>query len=560
MRRRQTLIAEARMLVNRFSAKPMTRSIIIAALITLALLCGSSNASYQPLANAGARGLNVRYIDHVLQLDPAEVDLAKGALIVSEEWSRLVDSRRYLDELDGMALEFRDRMRKKNIPMNYRAISELNKYLFREHKFRAVSKATDPNDLFLHKVLERKRGYCLSLSVLYLAMGERLGLPLYGVVVPGHFFVRYDDGSVRFNIETTNGGGTAKDEHYIENYSVPPAIDGIYMLNLNKLQTLGCFFNNLGNVYSDMHDTESALMAFARAVEVAPTLAEARTNLGNVYLKLGKLDDAVSEYRAALKINPNDAKTRNNLGNAYTDLGKLSMAVDEYTLAQEIEPDYIDAYRNLALAYTKFQRYAQAVNQLRIALSLSDEDGPIYSQLGDVYSRTGNFEQAINYFKEALERAPRQADAHFGMAVCYNRLGKTDQEIQAYKKALALKPKMVPAIVNLGNAHLARKEYVRAIQLYKEATVLTPGDASIFQNLGAAYLHNSSFGEAVKAYSKATDLDPAMGDAHHGLGYGYYRLGDFERALVHLQKARQLGANVPQIEIDAVLHQLRQGQ
>ncbi|MHC4759552.1 MAG: transglutaminase family protein, partial [Planctomycetota bacterium] len=36
--------------------------------------------------------------------------------------------------------------------------------------------------MFLHTVMDKKQGYCLSLSILYLSIGERLGLPLYGVV------------------------------------------------------------------------------------------------------------------------------------------------------------------------------------------------------------------------------------------------------------------------------------------------------------------------------------------------------------------------------------------
>ncbi|GAI69689.1 unnamed protein product, partial [marine sediment metagenome] len=90
---------------------------------------------------------------------------------------------------------------------------------------------------------------------------ERLGLPLYGVVVPGHFFVRYDDGQVRFNIETTSKGGSAPDEHYINKFKVPIGNISIYMKNLDKIHTLGCFCNNLGNSYDDIGNMDSALLA-----------------------------------------------------------------------------------------------------------------------------------------------------------------------------------------------------------------------------------------------------------------------------------------------------------
>ena len=135
------------------------------------------------------------------------------------------------------------RLKAKGPGATYRAVGVINEYLFDELGFKSIQQASDPNDLFLHSVLDRKQGYCLSLSILYLSLGERLGLPLYGVVVPSHFFVRYDDGRIRFNIETTGKGGNASDEHYIKKFKVPQGDhDSIYMLNLNKMQTLGCFF------------------------------------------------------------------------------------------------------------------------------------------------------------------------------------------------------------------------------------------------------------------------------------------------------------------------------
>jgi tetratricopeptide (TPR) repeat protein len=115
---------------------------------------------------------------------------------------------------------------------------------------------------------------------------------------------------VRFNIETTSGGGTAPNEHYIKKFKVPAGKeDSIYLRNLSKIETLGCFFNNLGNSYSEIGDMESALRALETAVEINPSLAESRMNLGNIYLKKGWVKDAIDEYRRALRINPNDAKT-----------------------------------------------------------------------------------------------------------------------------------------------------------------------------------------------------------------------------------------------------------
>jgi len=403
-------------------------------IVWVLFVTASESFGGEGLANEGKEGLYARSIERVLRLEPEEVDLATAALIISEEWSDVVHGRRYLADLDNMAFEIRDRLEDKGLQANHRAVVVINKYLFDELGFESISEASNPDDLFLHSVLDKKQGYCLSLSILYLSLGERLGLPLYGVVVPGHFLVRYDDGRVRFNIETTSKGGTAPDEHYINKFKVPEN-DSIYMTNLNKMQTLGCFFNNLGNTYNDIGNTESALLALERAVEINPSLAESRINLGNIYLRKDRVDDAIYEYQAALGINSRDAKTYNNLGNAYTKRGWLSDAISQYHHALNLDPNFTDVYKNLANAYSKQEMFGQAIVQLKQAIVLKPKDALLYSQLGDVYNEMGNFEEAIFQYRKALRIKRDLAEAHYGMGICYGKLGLVDDEIGEYKRA-----------------------------------------------------------------------------------------------------------------------------
>ncbi|MFB0556147.1 MAG: tetratricopeptide repeat protein [Phycisphaerae bacterium] len=511
----------------------------------------------EPLANAKKAGLYSRSIEQVLRLREDQVDLATAALIVSERWSDMVYGRRCLATLDDMALEIRERLRSAGLNAPYRAIPVINAYLFDELGFKSISEASDPNDLFLHTVLDKKSGYCLSLSILYLSLAERLGIPLYGVVVPGHFFVRYDDGRVRFNIETTSKGGSAPDEHYIEKFNVPVGNNSIYMKNLNKIQTLGCFFNNLGNSYNDVGNIDSALLALERAVQINPTLSESRTNLGSIYLKKGHVVDAISEYRAALRINPNDAKTHNNLGNAYMQRDWLNYAVSEYHQSIRLEPDFIDAYKNLAIAYCKQERFQQAISQLRRAIALEPKDADCYSQLAGVYDRVGNYRQAISQYKIALQINPGLTEAYYGLGLCYNKQRQVDDEISAYKKALALKPDMFAALVALGNAYFGQKKYTSAIEQYNKAVLVNPEEAMIHYNLGAAYSNNEDYEEAVTEYLRAVEIDPEIGDAHYGLAFGYYQLKNYGLAWKHIQIAEKLGVEVSKEQLNAIKRKLR---
>ncbi len=517
-----------------------------------------ATTAYCSLANENLPGLRVKSIERVLRLRPEEVDLATAALIISERWSDVVYGRRCLSELDDMALEIQKRLQERRIKTNFRAIEVVNEYLFDELGFKAVSEANDPNDLFLHTVLEKRQGYCLSLSVLYLSIGERLGLPLYGVVVPGHFFVRYEDKRARFNIETVAQGATPTDEYYITKYNVPEGVrDSIYMKNLNNIQTLGCFFNNLGIVYSDIGDNDYALETLELAVEINPVLSESRSSLGNAYLTKGQLAEAIYQYDKALEINPNDAKTHNNLGNAYTERGWTNYAISEYLSALEIDPKLPDAHKNLARAYCKQKSYGQAISQLKNLMSIGGDEADCQSQLGNVYLQMGKHKEAIRYYKKSLGIKPNLVEAGCGLAQCYNKLGLVKEEMQAYQKVLGYNPNVLPALINLGNAYFKQEQYDSAIELYSKAVLIVPEDASINYNIGAAYSNKGMYEQANAAYQNALKLDPKFADAHYGFAVCLYNLGKYDLAWKHISTAKQLGAKVTQKQLDAIKGKLR---
>jgi tetratricopeptide (TPR) repeat protein len=503
-------------------------------------------AAFGGLANADKAGLNVTSLEEVLRLSEDQIDLATATLISSEYWSDFVQGRRYLERLDTMAMVIQTRLQQQHLPLDHRAIPVINQYLFQELGFKPISHANDPNDLFLHSVMDRRQGYCLSLSVLYLSLAERLGLDLYGVVVPGHFFVRYDKGRVRFNIETTSNGVSPPDEHYIKKFNVPAGSrDSIYMKNLTKRQTLGCFFNNLGNVYSEIGDVKTAQVALERAVAINPGLSESRANLGNIYLQEGRATESARQYQAALELNPNDPKTYNNLGNAYMALDQLNAAGSSYKQAIELDPNFVDGHRNLALLFTRKELYSEALAQLKQALVLNGRNEQVYIQLGELYYRMGEYDKGLAQFRQAHGLKADSAEAYYGIGICQSKLGQTNEAIQAFSQALVLKPALVAALVDLGTAYFEQGSYDMAVQYYKRAAALKPDDGRILFNLGSAYLKKDDCERAVNAYLQVVKADPSVGDAHHGLAYAFYRLGKYDLAWDHINAAKKLGIKVP---------------
>jgi regulator of sirC expression with transglutaminase-like and TPR domain len=115
-------------------------------------------------------------------------ELETGALLLARTMTPQLDVAACRAEIDAMAARCRELISEPS--SNREKCRVVNRVLFHEWGFRGnVEHYTDPMNSFIDKVLRRKKGIPISLSVLYLLVGERLALPLEAVGLPGHFVV-----------------------------------------------------------------------------------------------------------------------------------------------------------------------------------------------------------------------------------------------------------------------------------------------------------------------------------------------------------------------------------
>jgi hypothetical protein len=119
---------------------------------------------------------------HAVARPDAEIDLAAAALLVAAREYPGLDVAAYVGRLDEIATLARGRGGD---------LAALRRVLFEELRFRGNASAYyDARNSFLNQVLDRRLGIPLTLSVVFLEVGWRLGLPAEGIGAPGHFLVR----------------------------------------------------------------------------------------------------------------------------------------------------------------------------------------------------------------------------------------------------------------------------------------------------------------------------------------------------------------------------------
>ena len=125
----------------------------------------------------------------VVGCEDARIDLAEACLMIAEDAYPGLDVGRYLGEIERMALRLRARM-----PQGGGAeerVLALNEFMFEHLGYCGnVDEYYDPRNSYLNEVIERRTGIPITLSILYMEIGRRVGLPLEGVSFPGHFMVR----------------------------------------------------------------------------------------------------------------------------------------------------------------------------------------------------------------------------------------------------------------------------------------------------------------------------------------------------------------------------------
>ena len=141
----------------------------------------------------------------VYQDTASDVDLEEGVFIIAKYGHPGIDVEEYRRRLDDMVLDIRIHAGVRAVPIDH--FMRMKSYLFGDLGF--VGNRQDyynADNSFMNEVLETRKGIPITLSVLMLLLGKRLGLPLHGIGMPMHFLVQYDDGTRMFFVDAFNGG------------------------------------------------------------------------------------------------------------------------------------------------------------------------------------------------------------------------------------------------------------------------------------------------------------------------------------------------------------------
>jgi regulator of sirC expression with transglutaminase-like and TPR domain len=234
------------------------------------------------------------------------VDLARAALAIASDDYHNLPASDYLSRIDTLAVEVAERVGADSSV--YRCITGLNDVLFQRHGYRGNrAEYFDPKNSFLNEVMDRKKGIPITLSVLYMEVGQRIGLPLHGVGFPGHFLVKYLDNEQEIVIDPFNSG-EIQSKAGLENllrqlYGRAVPLHPHLLEPVTKKQIIRRMLNNLKSIYLRANDFLKGLSMVERLVILDPAAEDIRDR-GVIYLKLECFRQALEDLERYLRLVP----------------------------------------------------------------------------------------------------------------------------------------------------------------------------------------------------------------------------------------------------------------
>jgi regulator of sirC expression with transglutaminase-like and TPR domain len=187
-------------------------------------------------------------------------------------------------------------------------VASANQYLFKELGF-AGNHADyyNPANSCLNEVLVSKTGIPITLSVVYLEIARRLSKPVFGIGLPGHFIVQYDDGRNSAYIDPFHGGKLLAADDCYELTGTPA--DPALLARVDKRQILARMINNLRGIYLSRGAHRKSLQVLNLLLAANPNAAEEYKQRGMIYLQMEQTRAAKADLERYLELAP-DAPDR----------------------------------------------------------------------------------------------------------------------------------------------------------------------------------------------------------------------------------------------------------
>lgn len=248
-----------------------------------------------------------QYFYQEIQHSDEQIDLAKAALYIAKEEYPYIDIEEYLNTLDTMAEEVKERLPSSRYPL--RVIQTINQYLYDDLGFVGnQSNYYDPRNSFLNEVIDLRTGIPISLALVYLEIARRIDFPMLGIGMPGHFLIRpaipdmeiFVDAFNRGEVMFTQDCQDRLNQMFQQQVTLRPE----FLATVSNRQFLARMLANLKYIYLRQQQLEKSLAVVERILLLFPDATSEMRDRGLLNYQLGNYAAATADLQQYLTIIP----------------------------------------------------------------------------------------------------------------------------------------------------------------------------------------------------------------------------------------------------------------
>lgn len=232
----------------------------------------------------------------------AEIDLARAALILAKAEHPALDVGAYLDRLDGLARRARSPRATDDALAR---LHRLRECLFEEESFAGNTEDyADPRNSYLDEVLDRRLGIPISLSLVLIEVGQRVGLDLEGIGLPGHFIAGARIGGEHVLLDPFHGGAILTVDGcrdvVARALGQPVELVAEHFAPVTRRQFLTRMLTNLKVGYWRREQWDKAVGVVDRLLVLNPTAGGERRDRGVAWARQGELARGIADWERYL--------------------------------------------------------------------------------------------------------------------------------------------------------------------------------------------------------------------------------------------------------------------
>ncbi len=312
----------------------------------------------------------------------------------------------------------------------------------------------------------------------------------------------------------------------------------------------------------DQGNSEEAIRAFDKAIELDPYLINKQFAKVETLLRLSRSDDALQVFKKLEQQFPDDAEVREQLCWFHIRMNEIGLAQETQIKLRQSHPNSTLGLNAQGGCELVLKRYEVAEKAFRNAIKQVSYEPQYYVNLAfalirqvpsprhlsklESPKRTQIIEEAKQHCRTALDRDPYHAKAYECLGIIAFKDDLVFDAEYYFRKSIELNSKEEASYVQLGSLYCQKACYDKATEMLQKALEINPKEARAYIELANVAALKKENQEAIHYCRQAVFVQPKNLGTHRALAIALMHAGQYAEAELVVRRAlRDLAAFNP---------------